>query len=589
MKRLKNSKWGFPFLRKCKQQQTFQPSFVSGGTSRFNEGIRSKQMTFQQSDFQSAETKPQPLIKKVTDQYFKGARPTFNKDGNTCHTHGKQYQYACTTVGCQQGLMCEDCQQECPNMTNKQEFFDKLNQSIGLTNLDNLNKALDAIQNEVQLLFGNLRSQIEREIKQFEELFLQKLIIETSKTIYLPQELIYDIFSNQISKEQQVNQTNKMIYNGVIKIPELYNTLVDEKVRLDKKYKKLKGECETVVINFIRSFSKHLRGECEDFSENQPQLLLRKKSNYHTNKNSCSLIEKLKSTQTLKSHLGKSIVDLCLISNNLLASASNNGEIIIWKIPYYYELFRFQHGIECYSIAACQDELESRFLVSAGKDDNEYQIYLWNIDLRCKAGDVTGHTRQLRKIVSLTKQRIVWCQEDSNIIIWSLNQKTQLHEINVHSAWINDICKISKNSIASCSRDFTVAVIDFDTAQIKYVIKDVTYVNSVLSISPDTFAYSNYNGFIKIYSTDAPLLIHQIQVFNNWLDSNCIWYMARITNQIIAASNANGEISFIKIDSKDQALKTLKMNVERISETVLYIPAYKQFVTTSSNEIKILS
>jgi hypothetical protein len=49
-----------------------------------------------------------------------------------------------------------------------------------------------------------------------------------------------------------------MIYNGVIKIPELYNTLVDEKVRLDKKYKKLKGECETVVINFIRSFSKHV-------------------------------------------------------------------------------------------------------------------------------------------------------------------------------------------------------------------------------------------------------------------------------------------------------------------------------------------
>ena len=78
----------------------------------------------------------------------------------------------------------------------------------------------------------------------------------------------------------------------------------------------------------------------------------------------------------------------------------------------------------------------------------------------------------------------------------------------VHSAWINDICKISKTSIASCSRDFTVAVIDFDTAQIKYVIKDVTYVNSVLSISPDTFAYSNYNGFIKIYNTDAPILIH---------------------------------------------------------------------------------
>ena len=51
--------------------------------------------------------------------------------------------------------------------------------------------------------------------------------------------------------------------------------------------------------------------------------------------------------------------------------------------------------------------------------------------------------------------------------------------------------------------------------------------------------------------------------------------MARITNQIIAASNANGEISFIKIDSKDEPLKTLKMNVERISETVLYIPAYK--------------
>ena len=38
---------------------------------------------------------------------------------------------------------------------------------------------------------------------------------------------------------------------------------------------------------------------------------------------------------------GKPIVDLCLVSNTLMASAEENGEIILWKLPYFVPIHKF--------------------------------------------------------------------------------------------------------------------------------------------------------------------------------------------------------------------------------------------------------
>ena len=72
------------------------------------------------------------------------------------------------------------------------------------------------------------------------------------------------------------------------------------------------------------------------------------------------------------------------------------------------------------------------------------------------------------------------------------------------------------------------------------------------------------------------------------MDSNCIWYIIRISNDILAVSNANGDITFLKIDGKKEQIIKVIQNNQKISEAIMWIPAYKFFINTSGNEIKVL-
>jgi WD40 repeat protein len=108
---------------------------------------------------------------------------------------------------------------------------------------------------------------------------------------------------------------------------------------------------------------------------------------------------------------------------------------------------------------------------------------LWNIDLRTKVTEVTGHNHPLRKVIPLTKCRLAWCAQDQMVRLWNLKERVQENEIKIHSAWINDLCRLSDNLVASCSRDHTVAVFDVDTGKPKYVIKDETYVTCLCLVT----------------------------------------------------------------------------------------------------------
>lgn len=150
------------------------------------------------------------------------------------------------------------------------------------------------------------------------------------------------------------------------------------------------------------------------------------------------------------------------------------------------------------------------FLLSAGREGGEFQIFLWNVEFRTRVGEVTGHAKQLRKIVPLPNQQLAWCQEDSLIRVWRLGEKRQVLELDEHSAWVNDLCMVGRQSLASCSRDQTVVVFDFTTGKVRFKIKDSTYVTCLVSLNDEHFAFANYNGYIKVYHTEVPQMIWQI-------------------------------------------------------------------------------
>ncbi|CAK77560.1 unnamed protein product (macronuclear) [Paramecium tetraurelia] len=441
--------------------------------------------------------------KGASDKYFKNGnhqQQFYNKNAQQpnfeeriCEQHGNAAKFICTTVGCLVGGLCEECQHQCPNITDIEDYFRVLELKLA-------NQQLDVIQNEkfkslssIRDYFNQIRQDIINQIDELEIKFIAKVINETSFNIELPHQFVQELFeTNLIDLTRQTSQLSKLIYNDFLKVSEFSKVFVSDQSRFQKKLQKNIQLLNQLFSNFIYCCEQQLLNCVVDHSELNLQLI-DQQSQFHQSKTFENQMKNLKSYKTIQNK-SKNISDICLISNSMLASAEENGEITLWKLPYFVQIHKFQHGVECISLAAIKDNQNTQFLLSAGKDRDEYQIYLWNVDLRSRVGDVIGHSKQLRKIVPLAYSQIAWCQDDSKIRVWKLNEKELAHELNVHSAWINDLCKVSRTQIASCSRDYTVAVIDYLTGKTKFIIKDVTYVNCVTSINSELFAFANYNG-----------------------------------------------------------------------------------------------
>ncbi|CAD8078977.1 unnamed protein product [Paramecium sonneborni] len=561
-----------PFFQQSEPQEKQQQSFSSQGSEK-KKGASNKY--FQNGNHQY--------------QFQNNNLQHVNSEEKTCEQHGNTAKLVCTTIGCLVGGLCEECQHQCPNITAIEDYFRVLELKLA-------NQQLDVIQNEkfkslssIRDYFNQIRQEIINQIDELEIKFIAKVINETSFNIELPYQFVQELFEmNLLDLTRQTSQLSKLIYNDYLKVSEFSKIFVSDQGRFQKKLNKNVQLLNQLFSNFIYCCEQQLLSCVVDHSEQNLQLI-DQSTQFHQSKTFENQMKNLKPYKLIENK-SKNILDICLISNSILATAEENGEIILWKLPYFVQLFKFQHGVECISLASIKDNQNTQFLLSAGKDKDEYQIYLWNVDLRSRVGDVIGHSKQLRKVVPLAYSQIAWCQEDSKIRIWKLNEKELAHELNVHSAWINDLCKISRTLIASCSRDYTVAVIDYLTGKTKFIIKDVTYVNCVTSINSEQFAFANYNGQVKIYQVEQPQLIQQIQVSMNWIDTNSIWQLCRISNDILAVQQANGETSIITLDQrKDKIIKTIQQTkkIQQNAQTIIFVNNFKFLILPQQGDMQV--
>lgn len=109
------------------------------------------------------------------------------------------------------------------------------------------------------------------------------------------------------------------------------------------------------------------------------------------------------------------------------------------------------------------------------------------------------------------------------------------------------------------------------------MVKDSSYVTCLESINQELYAFGNFNGWVKVYQTESPQLVMQVQISSRWLDSNCLWYICKISEHIVAITGVDGQCTILRIDDK-KVLRKIAINTNEKSELVYYIKESKQLV-----------
>jgi hypothetical protein len=99
-------------------------------------------------------------------------------------------------------------------------------------------------------------------------------------------------------------------------------------------------------------------------------------------------------------------------------------------------------------------------------------------------------------------------------------------------------------------------------------------VTCLSPVTKETYAYGNFNGYLRIYQNEKPNKLLEIRINSSWLDNNSIWFLARITDTLLAVSSVLGKISFVGLDQrKEPTLREIE-TASKQSEAMMWVSGF---------------
>ncbi len=293
---------------------------------------------------------------------------------------------------------------------------------------------------------------------------------------------------------------------------------------------------------------------------------------------------------TVKNELAhkKIIKVICLLKDGLIATASYDSSIKIWKKNESKKLeliATFDHKQSVYSLAV----LNNGSLISGSGDST---LKVWNkineTNFECIAS--LNHTKPVISL-AVTSSFIISGLENGSIVVWNEKTFERIQKLNNHTKKVNSIVAINNQSFASASDDGTIKIWKIQASIVLYasleeqrsavyclnVLKDgriisAGYGPSIFIWEKDTFVFEKAirahensvlglsvleNGNFISFSADKSIIIWNSNSFTKLesvMTKEEIWSVAVLLNDSFVAGTDKGTLSIFDMKSIDLLL-----------------------------------
>ncbi|CAE7876680.1 unnamed protein product, partial [Symbiodinium necroappetens] len=198
---------------------------------------------------------------------------------------------------------------------------------------------------------------------------------------------------------------------------------------------------------------------------------------------------------------------LCLLSEEVLASGSNDNTIRIWNLR-SKEVLQVLSGHT--SLVLGLVRLNDTQLASASFDRT---IRLWNLAEPEEDGRVLkGHSNWVRCLCRTSAGSLVSGSDDETLRVWKSDTGEEVRELRGHTNYVNCLCQASPELLASGSADRTVRLWDLASWTTVRVLEGLTgRVSSLCLLAPNHLAAADREGRLIVWAVESGEPVHEIK------------------------------------------------------------------------------
>ena len=242
--------------------------------------------------------------------------------------------------------------------------------------------------------------------------------------------------------------------------------------------------------------------------------------------------------KTLRGH-EKRVAALVKLSNNLIASGSEDATVKIWDINgknYKYPimtknsyggvlcLLEFEPGmllggtkgnvIILWNLNDQKTEEINHYFIQHEKyvnalvkcDENHFasasndkKIIIWDYKNKKYKSTLERHTKEICDLIMLDNGYLCSAGFDNYIIIWDWKKAKCLRYFKPHKEPVRSLCKLNNNLLITGSEDKTIGVWDKNYKNIIFLKGHTYLIRSLCQIDDDLFASGSFDNTVKIW------------------------------------------------------------------------------------------
>jgi len=210
------------------------------------------------------------------------------------------------------------------------------------------------------------------------------------------------------------------------------------------------------------------------------------------------------------------VITLTKISDNIIASSSEDKTIRIWEISgpgpnkkkNKFEIFyASNYNFTCKTIiktktkTGCLIKYDENYIITA---DGDTDIKLWNIKKGKCVKKYRGHTFSIRRLIKLDRHTFASSSWDLTIKIWNIKTTECLQTLIGHTYSVTAFAKLNENEFASGSRDNTILIWNWKTGEcVSSLNGHEGSIRSIVDLKNSIIATGSKENSIKVWETSS--------------------------------------------------------------------------------------
>ncbi len=192
-----------------------------------------------------------------------------------------------------------------------------------------------------------------------------------------------------------------------------------------------------------------------------------------------------------------SVVSFAAYKTDLLASSSNDGQILINDISDGLYLHNYLNMHLSNDIAFSMVFYDSNLIIGG-----KYKIYILSVHLKQIVNVFYGHSSEVIFLLLMPSNKLASTSRDDTIRIWNLKNSSLILTLKGHTNTVCSLCLLNDNTIlASASADHSIKLWDIETGEMMRTLNSHSdTVHSLVTLNDGRFVSASSDRSIKIWA-----------------------------------------------------------------------------------------